>query len=78
MPMGRIHRTHAAWIGDRLLAPHIVQLLKEGAVDVELHFGEPVEYRPGVKRKDLAREVERRVTDLFNAALSQPIKSGDR
>jgi 1-acyl-sn-glycerol-3-phosphate acyltransferase len=78
MPMGRLFRTHAAWIGDRLLAPHIVQLLKEGAVDVELHFGEPVEYRPGVRRKDLAREVERRVTDMFNAAISQPIRSSDR
>ena len=78
MPMGRLHRTHAAWIGDRLLAPHIVALLKEGAVDVELHFGEPVEYRPGVKRKDLAKEVERRVTEMFNGAISQPRKSGKR
>ena len=78
MPMGRLHRMHAAWIGDRLLAPHIVQLLKEGAVDVELHFGEPVEFRPGSRRKALAREVERRVTDLFNAAIAHPIKSRDR
>lgn len=77
MPMGRVHRTHAAWIGDRLLAPHIVTLLKEGAVDVELHFGEPVEYRQGMSRKDLARAVERRVTEMFNAALSQPIKSSE-
>ncbi len=78
MPMGRIHRTHAAWIGDRLLGPHIIQLLKEGAVDVELHFGEPVEYRPGVKRKEVARIVERRVTEMFNDAISHPIKSGEK
>lgn len=78
MPMGRLHRTHAAWIGDRLLAPHIVSLLKEGAVDVELHFGEPVEYRPGMRRKDLARDVERRVAEMFNAAIANPIKSGER
>jgi 1-acyl-sn-glycerol-3-phosphate acyltransferase len=76
MPMGRIHRPHAAWIGDRVLVPHIVSLLKEGAVDVEVHFGEPVEYRPGMKRKDLSRAVERRVAEMFNAALSHPVKSG--
>ncbi|MBO6717778.1 MAG: 1-acyl-sn-glycerol-3-phosphate acyltransferase [Rhizobiaceae bacterium] len=78
MPMGRLHRTHAAWIGDRLLAPHIVQLLKEGAVDVEVHFGEAVEYRPGMKRKDLAQAVERRVTEMFNDAISWPIKSREK
>ncbi len=78
MPMGRTLRPHAAWIGDRLLAPHIVTLLKEGGIDVEVHFGEPVEYRPGTKRKELAREVERQVTQMFNAGIAHPIKSGDR
>lgn len=78
MPMGRIHRTHAAWIGDRLLAPHIVSLLREGAVDVELHFGEPLEYRPGMRRKDLARAVERRVAEMFNDAISHPLKSREK
>src|SRR5690606_12630108 len=29
MPMQRQHRPHVAWIGDRLLAPHIVALLRE-------------------------------------------------
>src|SRR5690606_36985320 len=42
LPMGRQHRVVAAWIGDMDLVPHIGRLLAEGAVDVEVHFGEPL------------------------------------
>jgi len=69
MPMQRQHRPHVAWIGDRLLAPHIVALLREGGVDVELHFGEPVIFRAGDSRKDMAREVQRRAETMFAKAL---------
>ena len=34
----------AAWIGDSDLVPHLAALLREGAIDVEVHFGEPVEF----------------------------------
>lgn len=73
MPMGRFHRQHAAWIGDRVLLPHIKELLSEGAVDLEVHFGEPVEFRAGSNRKDVAREVEGRVRDMMAAALRNPL-----
>jgi len=69
MPMGRQHRPHISWIGDNDLVPHILALLREGAVDVEVHFGAPVEYRRGDSRKQVAQEVERRVRDMFTAAL---------
>ena len=72
MPMGRQHRPHAAWIGDRVLVPHIRELLAEGAVDLEVHFGEPVEFRAGSDRKAVAREVERRVRAMMAAALRRP------
>ncbi|MBX3530606.1 MAG: 1-acyl-sn-glycerol-3-phosphate acyltransferase [Rhizobiaceae bacterium] len=75
MPTNRLHRPLVSWIGDRVLMPHIVQLLKEGAVDVELKFGEPVEYRKGVNRKEVAREVERRVQAMFYESLREPAKS---
>lgn len=75
MPTNRLHRPHVSWIGDRVLLPHIVQLLSEGAVDVELKFGEPVEYAKGVNRKDVARRVEDRVRAMFLESLREPHKS---
>ena len=76
MPMQRQHRVHAAWIGDRILVPHILALLREGAMDVEVHLGEPVIYRAGSDRKAVAREVERRVQHMFLGALRQPLPNG--
>lgn len=72
LPMGRRHRLRASWIGDTPLFPHLVALLREGGVDVELHFGEPVEYAAGSSRKAVAREVERRVRQMFVAAMRAP------
>lgn len=72
MPMDRRHRPHAAWIGDADLMPHLTKLLREGAMDVEVHFGEPIEFRPGDDRKKVAREVEARVKKMFAEALRNP------
>jgi 1-acyl-sn-glycerol-3-phosphate acyltransferase len=72
MPMGRQHRVHAAWIGDSDLVPHILQLLREGAVDVEVHFGEPVAFTAQSRRKDVAAVVEAEVRTMMRAALSAP------
>jgi 1-acyl-sn-glycerol-3-phosphate acyltransferase len=78
MPMNRIHRPIATWVGDRELLPHIIELLREGAVDVELSFGEPVEYRRGVNRKHVARTVERGVVSMFGHSLREPKGSAAR
>lgn len=69
LPMGRRLRAHSAWIGDQTLVPHLVSLLREGAVDLEVHFGEPVAFRPGQSRKHAAREVEERVRAMLAGAL---------
>mgnify|MGYP002622308478 CR=1 FL=1 len=73
MPMGRQHRPHAAWIGDQTLVPHIGALLREGAVDLEVHFGEPLMLGPGASRKAVAREVEARVRTMMVKALRDPV-----
>ena len=73
LPMGRQHRPHAAWTGDRTLVPHIRDLLREGALDIEVHFGEPVAVGPGADRKKVAREVEARVRAMMTAALRRPL-----
>jgi len=69
MPMGRQHRTVAAWIGDSDLVPHVVALLREGAVDVQVEFGEPVEFTAESNRKEIARLAEQRVRDMRAKAL---------
>lgn len=75
LPMGRQHRTHAAWIGDRLLVPHIVALLREGAVDVEVHFGEPFASDGATDRKQAARRAEQAVRTMVLAAHARPVPS---
>jgi 1-acyl-sn-glycerol-3-phosphate acyltransferase len=72
VPMGRRHRVLAAWIGEQELVPHLAGLLREGAIDVELHFGEPLEFSVGTDRKEMARQVERLVRGMMREALADP------
>jgi 1-acyl-sn-glycerol-3-phosphate acyltransferase len=70
MPMGRLQRrTHAAWIGDTDLIPHFLALLREGAIDVELEFGEPAEFGAGSDRKLVTRRMEGEVRRMMSTAL---------
>jgi 1-acyl-sn-glycerol-3-phosphate acyltransferase len=78
LPMGRQHRPIAAWIGDTELAPHAAALLREGAIDVELHFGEPIEFSAGDDRKEATRRVEAEVRAMLEAALARPQPSRRR
>lgn len=72
MPMGRALRPQLAWIGDMPLMPHLRKLLEEGAVDVEVHFGEPVAFRAGADRKQIARQAEDSVRAMMTQALRRP------
>ena len=75
MPMGRRDRPLAAWIGDTQLAPHAAALLSEGAVDVELHFGEAMELSSSDSRKEATRRAEAEVRAMLQAALARPVPS---
>lgn len=75
IPMGRQHRPLASWIGDAALAPHAAALLREGAVDVELHFGEPIEFSVGDDRKAATRRAEAAVRSMLQGALARPLPS---
>lgn len=75
MPMGRQHRPLAAWIGDTELAPHAATLLSDGAVDVELHFGDAIEFSAGDSRKEATRRAEDSVRAMLQAALASPTPS---
>nr|WP_307157739.1 lysophospholipid acyltransferase family protein [Rhizobium paknamense] len=69
MPMGRYYRPVVSWPGDVTLPPHLAGLLRVGAVEVDVCFGPPEEYREGVNRKHLASSVERRIRAMLSAKL---------
>jgi len=69
MPMGRQHRTLAAWMGDMDLIPHFLAILREGAIDVAIHFGEPAEFSAQSDRKLVTRRMEEEVRRMMASAL---------
>lgn len=69
LPMGRYHRPIASWPGDVDLVPHLKGVLKKGAFDVEVHFGEPVPFTAGGDRKQLAKQTEADVRRMLGRAL---------
>jgi 1-acyl-sn-glycerol-3-phosphate acyltransferase len=69
MPMGRVHRPLVAWPGDVPLGPSLIGLLKDGAVDVDVWFGEPLVIDGKSDRKVLARTMEGRVRAMVQSSL---------
>ncbi|HXV32074.1 MAG TPA: lysophospholipid acyltransferase family protein [Sinorhizobium sp.] len=78
MPMGRYHRPVAAWPGDIGLLPHLLGVLKEGALDVEVDFGEVVDYDRRSNRKEVSRAVEQRIRRMLSDRLRGRSRSGER
>lgn len=74
LPMGRYHRPVAGWPGDVALGPHLLRVLKEGALEIELVFGDAVAFDANADRKTTARLVEARVRAGLNAALRGTLK----
>jgi 1-acyl-sn-glycerol-3-phosphate acyltransferase len=69
IPMGRVHRPIVAWPGDVPLGPSLIGLLKDGAVDVDVWFGEPMVIDEKSDRKALARTMEKRVRAMVLSSL---------
>ncbi|MBV8509931.1 MAG: 1-acyl-sn-glycerol-3-phosphate acyltransferase, partial [Xanthobacteraceae bacterium] len=57
-PLGRQHRPVVAWYGDFALGPHLIGVLRRGAIDVVLTWGEPVVFEEVSDRKAVARALE--------------------
>ncbi|NRG16528.1 1-acyl-sn-glycerol-3-phosphate acyltransferase [Rhizobiales bacterium] len=70
LPMGRQFRPHVAWYGDMEMTHHFLSVVGEGAIDVELTWGEPVQVANGDDRKALARKLEGEVRRMAAAALN--------
>jgi len=67
--LGRHLRPRAAWYGKMKLTEHIGAIVRTGAVDVMVTWGEPVAYDGAMDRKVLARQLESAVRNATMAAL---------
>jgi lyso-ornithine lipid O-acyltransferase len=69
IPMGRRHRPVVAWYGSLDLIPHLGAVMRHGAIDAVVVWGEPVVYDGTADRKLLARQLETAVRRQTVAAL---------
>jgi 1-acyl-sn-glycerol-3-phosphate acyltransferase len=67
--LGRHLRPRAAWYGKMKLTQHIGRIVRTGAVDVSVTWGEPIPYDGAIDRKVLARQLESAVRGNTMAAL---------
>lgn len=70
IPMGRQNRDIASWYGDMDLVPHLLRVLREGAIDVTVAFGKVMEVAHEDDRKTLSRNVESAVRRLTSLSLA--------
>ncbi len=75
IPLGMRERVLAAWYGDMDMMPHLWDVLKCGAFDVEISWGEPIPYDETSDRKAVALAAEQAVRAMTIAALRA---GGDR
>ena len=67
--LGRHLRPRAAWYGKMKLTEHIGKIVRTGAIDVSVTWGEPIAYDGAADRKVLARQLESAVRNSTIAAL---------
>lgn len=67
--MGRYYRPIAAWPGDIELVPHLKDIVACGAIDVDVCFGEAMDYRAGANRKEVSATIARRIRALLASRL---------
>lgn len=72
LPMGRMHQPYAAWYGDMDFVPHLIDILKLGAIEVEVYFGSVMTFPAGTDRKVLAAAAEKAVRALRLASFAKP------
>src|SRR5262249_19306845 len=75
---GRTERRMLAWYGGIDLWPHLLNVLRRGAVDVILTWGDPVAYDANTDRKQIAVAVERIIRRDTTAARRGKIRAQAR
>lgn len=69
LPMGRRLRPVLAWPGDVELAPHLLALIASGGADIDVSFGETIEFTDGHNRKLVTRTLRMEVHAMLTARL---------
>lgn len=69
LPLGRLGRPFVAWYGDMTFGAHLWSILRDGAIDVTVTFGETMRAGAATDRKRLAGEAERTVRRMTTNAL---------
>ncbi|TCR90879.1 lysophospholipid acyltransferase family protein [Rhizobium sp. BK376] len=69
LAMGRYYRPVTAWPGDIELLPHLKGILACGAIDVDVCFGEAVEYRADSNRKEVSATIASRIRIMLTSRL---------
>lgn len=69
LPMGRRHRPLAAWPGDVELAPHLLALIAEGGIDIDITFGAPRLFAAGTDRKAMTRALRADIRAMLSDRL---------
>jgi 1-acyl-sn-glycerol-3-phosphate acyltransferase len=70
LPMGRAYQPYAAWYGDMDLVPHLLDIVRLGAIEVEISFGEALAFTSMSDRKDMAAAAEAAVLELRRLSFS--------
>jgi lyso-ornithine lipid O-acyltransferase len=69
LPMGRYMRPLTAWPGSVPLIANLLGMAREGALDVEVRIGAPLEFTVNSSRKTVAADMERQVRAMMQTSL---------
>ncbi len=69
MALGHYHRPLASWPGDVALWPHVLAIMREGALDVDLCFGEAIVVDHKTNRKQLSALAQRDISRMLTTRL---------
>lgn len=65
IPLGHFTRTKSAWYGDLDLGPHALYILMKSSWDIEVSFGEAIEFTKESNRRQIALESQAQVRNMF-------------
>ncbi len=69
IPLGHVTRARTSWCGIQELTPHAIYILLKSAWDVEVRFGEPMEFTNAANRRKLAVDTRQRVREMFVSSI---------
>ncbi|MEE9313988.1 MAG: lysophospholipid acyltransferase family protein [Rhizobiaceae bacterium] len=65
LPLGRALQRHVAWPGEIGLGESLIPLVREGALDVTVHVGEPIALTESSNRKVIAAQAENSIRKML-------------